>query len=645
MNKLDLFRFGNTRKKKIRLYVIITSCVLFLAAVILIAIGVFSYRSELVTLRVTGEDAGSGFSRIGLDLESIPNVNMIADPSFETSSDMCSVEIVSSSSTSLFFEPGALESAGIDYRVTGDQVRVMSIDGSGVMSERFSGIATVYQPARLGAVRQIEDSLDLFASQGVKDAAEFQNLEYILTEEGTLEGDASGMAFVCDLGDEKAEYVAATDKELYVVTASGRIFYTADGRNFDKISIPSDCEDIVRNALFVCAGSEVFAAIDKDGRVLSVKNGYVSAGQIPCGSNEISCFASDGSGFMAVSEDGSLYFSEGGIVFNASGSIEISKDSSSPVKAVCGAGGRFYVLSSDGLIFMYEASDGALTPRILESAKTQGVQITDILASDSGKIIATTAEGSTIVISEDDTLAYFASENVLISDLYCISSDRILFSASGQVYKAKILSELSVDGNIAEDSINSGDFCFITGEILPAQASTGTSEGWTDAGAGKGISGVWDIAGSDTDITCMAREDGNGYCARLTGSATGTHILSQKLPGTSADCFREDAFYRIDINIASEGDTGPVDVWLEGDSFTSQGFTIEEPTGTPQDYSFVFAVTGSMLGDDSVRFNIAFKGIGRLIIDDMPVSMQGTLAFSMQLLISPAPPLGIRRSI
>ena len=48
MNKLDLFRFGNTRKKKIRLYVIITSCVLFLAAVILIAIGVFSYRSELV---------------------------------------------------------------------------------------------------------------------------------------------------------------------------------------------------------------------------------------------------------------------------------------------------------------------------------------------------------------------------------------------------------------------------------------------------------------------------------------------------------------------------------------------------------------------------------------------------------------------
>lgn len=624
MNKLDLFRFGNTRKKKIRLYVIISVCVVFLALVLLFAVGVFSYRSELVTLRATDDPAGAEFARLGFNLDNIPNVNMVADSSFETSSGQSSIEVVASSSESLFFEPGALEDAGIDYRVAGDMVRVMSIDGSGVMSEKFTGTATAYQPARLGAVRQIEDQLGVFAQEGIKDAVFFQNLEYVLTGSGTLIGDASGSAFICDLGIDPALYTAATDKEIYVVTSGGNILYSQDGRNFSEISsgegLITDTED-----LFVCASSDVFVIASPTGRVISISSGHAATGQIPCGNSEIIGFAAAKAGFMAVSGDGALYFSLGGNIYNTSGAIEISTDSKEPVKAVCGAEGKFYVLSSDGLIYVYDIENEFKKPSVLESAKASGIEITDLMASDTGKIIAVTP-GGTVVISEEDTLAYFASENVVISDLHSISGDKMLYSAAGSVYKAKILSELSVDGVIPDDMVIEGDLCFITGEILPAQASTEQTAGWVDAGSGKGLSGVWDIAGADTDITCIPREDGGGCCARLTGSAPGTHILSQILAGSSEESFMEDTFYRIDLNLSSEGDTGDVDVWIEGESFGVQGFTIEEPQAAPQDYSFVFAVTKSMLGDDTIRFNIAFKGTGKLIIDDIylgPDACQG----------------------
>ncbi|MCR4689610.1 MAG: hypothetical protein K5745_08715 [Saccharofermentans sp.] len=611
MNKLDMFRFGNTRKKKIRLYAIIGVCVLFLALVLLFAVGVFSYRSELVTLRATTQDAGTEFARLGFNLEDIPNVNMIADASFETSSEQSSIEVVSSSASSLFFEPGALEDAGIDYRVAGDSVRVMSIDGQGVMSERFSGTAIAYQSARLGAVREIDDSLGIFDIEEVRDAVEFQNLEYVLTGEGTLAGDASGNMFICDLGEDEASYIAATDKEFFVVTASGKLLVSTDGRNFSEADIPQDSDVLLSDTLFVCASSEVFAAVNDKGEILSVKSGIVSSSKVPCGRSKISGFAADASGFMAVSEDGATYFSEGGIIFNTAGSIEVSLEAEDPIKAVCGAGDKFYILASDGLIFVYDLASDSHSPAILECGKGQDIQLTGIKASYEGKIIATTTDGSAVVISEEDTLAYFASENVVISKIFCISGDKIIYSASGNIYTAKILSELTVDSNIPEDSVIEGDFCFIASEVIPVRASSEDAAGWISAG------GAWDIAGSDTDVTCIAREDGDGSCAKLTGSAPGTHILSQKLPASSEEIFREDTFYRIDLELISEGDTGPVDVWIEGDGFGIQGFTIEEPSKTPEDYSFVFAVTDSMLGDSGVRFNIAFKGTGRLTIDEI----------------------------
>ena len=61
MNKLDRFRYGNTRRKNLTIAGIISLAVIILATILLAAVGIFSYRTELVTLRATSVDADNTF--------------------------------------------------------------------------------------------------------------------------------------------------------------------------------------------------------------------------------------------------------------------------------------------------------------------------------------------------------------------------------------------------------------------------------------------------------------------------------------------------------------------------------------------------------------------------------------------------------
>ena len=60
----------------------------------------------------------------------------------------------------------------------------------------------------------------------------------------------------------------------------------------------------------------------------------------------------------------------------------------------------------------------------------------------------------------------------------------------------------------------------------------------------------------------------------LAGSGKGMHIMSQKLNGTSSDCFTEDTFYRISLSAMSYDEDVTIKVWVYGDTFGTQGFVI-----------------------------------------------------------------------
>ena len=84
LSKSDLFRIGHSKRRKFAVYVITVVAILLAAAVFMVGIGFFSYRSELVTVTATETDGGDTAAGTGVNAELIPNVNMICDPSFES---------------------------------------------------------------------------------------------------------------------------------------------------------------------------------------------------------------------------------------------------------------------------------------------------------------------------------------------------------------------------------------------------------------------------------------------------------------------------------------------------------------------------------------------------------------------------------
>ena len=240
MNKLDRFRYGNTRRKNLTIAGIVSLTVIMLAGILLVAVGIFSYRTELVTLRATSVDADNTFGGAGVNLNAVPNVNLIADPSFEMSSDYLTFVVASVDSGAIYLEPEDIEKQGISgEELAGDLVRILSIDENGTMSERYTGTCTGYEPARLSSIELIDDESGLLAGEKMISVIDSSNSYTVLTEDGNI---------VCNIGadtqeasidlknNEKIVGIESTDAGIYAISSAGNVFMAADGRNFSALA-------------------------------------------------------------------------------------------------------------------------------------------------------------------------------------------------------------------------------------------------------------------------------------------------------------------------------------------------------------------------------------------------------------------------
>ncbi len=611
MNRLELFRFGDVRKKRYRAMALVVALVLFAALVLLAAVGIFSYKSALVTLGATDKDAGNRYGGIGVNLDAVPNVNLISNASFEKQSSSDSFVVEACEKNALFFEPDAFENAGFDSdSVAGDEVRVMSIDSSGIMSESYSGVVTGYSPARIGAESLIEDSPGLWSDGSLTDALIFQNSVMALTSDGKLLCDIASDRQSTSFEPEGDEIVgiSATDDAVYAVTIGGKFYSSTDGRNFTQITLAGDypVQDV---RPMTASTGDCFAAAYSDGTVFAVSGGVAAHSQIPDNSG-ISNFGCCSSGFLASTASGKLYYSSNGLVFE---DVSDAFATSAIVSDITGYGNEFCVLYDDGTIYAVEYEpDIEIT--VLHCCSDDGICPLSAEADGEGRIIATDSGGSSYCIDEaKDEITPFSSDDTHIDRIFRIKDGQLIYQNSGKLYSASILSELSVQGDIESDSVIEGDMCIVTGQVPSVEAATDTGyDGWIASEYGN-----WDISGADTDVTSVENSDGSGSCARLAGNGDGDHVLSQKLTGTSADNFSTDTFYRLDLSAMSYSSGGSLTAWIQGDTFGTEGFTMDNIGSSFQEYSFVFAVTDIMTGDDSVRLCISFNGTGTYLIDDI----------------------------
>ena len=105
MNKLESFRFGNIRRRKLTAVLAIIAAIIVLSALSLVLLGVFSFRSELVSVALTDQKENVGYNGVVINLDYIPNVNLIRNPSFEKESSYYNLSVLASDDNSLFFAP------------------------------------------------------------------------------------------------------------------------------------------------------------------------------------------------------------------------------------------------------------------------------------------------------------------------------------------------------------------------------------------------------------------------------------------------------------------------------------------------------------------------------------------------------------
>jgi len=577
------------RFRNIKLFAAVSSVIVLAGLLLLFVLGIFGYRSELVSVAATDSTAGNRYSGIGVNLDFLPNVNLIRDASFETGNEYIDVTVEDVSGSSVYFNSeDDINWSGLE----GQSIRILSVDDTGTMSDRFSGTIEGYDSASLAKIEDISDSSGSWIASDIKDVCEFQSSLCVLTSDGTVYADILSDNMQTLYGEEENKIVSlfCDDTSLYALSDTGRLYVSADGRNFSYVT-----KNDGLNPVSAAAYESTILATDSEGKL------YVCSGEESFTANlpsdtSVASVGRAGENLVAVAKDG-VYQTSGGFVFSKISDIGLGSDE------ICDTAisdSKFYCLKSDGTILI---------------AGTGGVQETDVLcgtgyvftsvaSGPEGILVLTTSDRVALAFYEEtETYEIVSSADNNVDSVFDSADNSVIYSSDRGLYEAQILSFFTLSENISSDTVKAGDMCEVTVKSAGEKLSVNEEDTWA-----KGQS--WDIYGEGTSATVS---DGK-MC--LSGSSSGVHVLSQALPGTSSDNFTSDTFYRISLDVKSNASLNTT-VWLEGDTFGTVAFSSENIGEGGKTLSYVFAVTPDMLGDDTVRLYISFEGTGELYIDDV----------------------------
>ena len=606
--------FGITKRTRFAASMVVVAVVLVLAIVVLGYVGVFGLRSELCEVSATPDKADDTYGGTGINLDVIPNINLVRDASFESSTEYSSMLVAGASDKSVFLTPDAVASAGYDTtNCQGDTARIISIDSEGVMSEKFTGYVTGFKPARLGAVNLIKDEKSLWDEDRIKGMAFYGNMALALTDSGRLIYDLtnSQLTGVVNAKDRFA-LIDSNDSGVVAVSLNGSIYYSQDGRNYISVYEPENLT-IGKNVCGIGSSGTSSVVCYKDGTIVTVANGNIAVSSLP--DADATSFVSDGKRFMATDSRGNIYSSSNGMVFEKIGESEILSDRT---KLLCDAtSGVFCFVSDNSQAVIVKADDDGFIFDESDISKSTGSTVKSVYLTDSGLIIAGTTDNKAFAINiSTGKTVNLTSENVVIENIIGVNGDKVFYDSGKEIYRSQILSELSIEGNLEGIDIIADDI-LIAGHIDRAaggsiSASDNREHAWDTSS-----DSTWDVYGRGTNVITTDRSYSGKYGARITGSGSDVHALTQLLPGKAKDNFMPGTFYRLSLYAMSDKAPEKAYCWIEGEGFGRYGIELTGIGKNYKLYSYVFAVTDQMASAEEIRLSIAFEGTGFILVDDI----------------------------
>ena len=613
MSRLDRFRFGSFRRRKFATIVIICISVLLFSLSILIFFGVFGFRAELVSVAFTEQSENARYNGVGLNLDYIPNINLIRNPSFEKESSYYSLTVVDSSVKSVYFSPEEVLQSGIDVsRATGAPIRIVSIDASGTMQLRNEGIISGFESASLGQISGIDISGE-GENYNIVKTCTFQNTVTALTDSGTVLADITSdqLSKAYDGGNVSFADICCNGSTIIAVTGDGQIFTSVDGKTFLELAGDDFSEE--NYSVRACgATANCITILTADKKLYIYESGEYYRVDIPSGLIPV-MMSSTANDLLVICEDGTVLRSANGLVYSVVDTQDIY-DERSPEQVINSAG-RFFILNDDGSVTVIGDEVSFLTGTSGDKDKAVSLTVTD-----SGQIVASTTDKTVVLISETtDSIINISSRKMSVDKVYEGVNGKLLFASDGSVYMASVLSDFTLENTIPDDSISPGDLCMIETNNSYTSLEVDESSQWKTAPE----EGVWDIYGQGTSLVLTNDCQDGSHAARLSGTTNNEHLLSQKLPGSISDNFIKDKFYKISVNLKSvKGSIVPetIKVWLDGGStFGTEGMKCSNIKNNYTEYSTVFVVNNLMEGDGGIRLNISFDGVGTVLIDHIYV--------------------------
>ena len=617
MSRLDRFRFGSFRKRKFVTILIICISVLLFSLSILIFFGVFGFRAELVSVAFTEQSLNSRYGGVGLNLDYIPNVNLIRNPSFEKESSYYSLTVLDSNVKSVFFSPDEVINSKIDVsRATGAPIRIVSIDAAGTMQLRYEGNITGFESASFGQISALDLSSEDETYNIVKTCA-LQNTVTALTDSGMVLADITSDQLVkaYDGGDVSFADICCNGNMIFAVTGAGQIYTSADGKTFLELA----GEDISEENYTVkaCgATGNCITILTADSKLYVYESGEYYRVDITPGLDPV-MMASTGTDIIVICEDGTILRSTNGLVYSEVDTGDIYEEIR-PIQII-DALGRFFILNDDGSVTVIDRT-ASEEVRLLEATSAGTDKAVSLMVTDNGQVVASTTDKAVVLISETTGSAVNVSTRKMnIDRVYRGVNGKLLFSSDGTVYIASVLSDFTLENSIPDDSISPGDLCVIETNNSYTSLEVDESSEWKVAPE----EGVWDIYGQGTSLVLTNDCQDGSFAARLSGTTNNAHLLSQKLPGSISDNFIKDKFYKISVNLKSvKGSIVPenIKVWLDGgNTFGTEGMTCSNIKNNYTEYSTTFVVNDLMEGDGGIRLNISFDGVGTVLIDHIYV--------------------------
>ena len=595
MNKFDRFRFGNLHKRRIVSMFAIVAFVLGVSAAILLYLGIFSERTELVRIRLSSETTGENSSVIGINLDRIPGVNRIVNPSFESFDDYSHITVTGASGHSVYLERSALSTGSIPSE--GSSLKILAMDNDGVMTLRYSGTTVSEGRLGFGTLSEIEDTNGIWFSDPIVKSVLSDHTFAGLTKSGKIVLDITGNRTILR-EDGRFTDICLSDDAVYALTDDGRIYCSTDG-SFFGLYLQGSYNDAKAEDLAIASGNAVIRY--EDGSLRTVLANSDEPNPLVFNRKDPVMLTGD-SGIVIADRNGRAFFSMNGIIFSELDMPEEAGEGGFIAGDSCGSG--FALLKESGAVVTVSFDDEDGNVPSVSCSMVSGIsEISDMEMSPDGSVYFLTDTGDMIITGKSEISRLKADSN--IDDILCIGTDEKIYAMGrGILYQTSVYSEIEVDNPIAPEAVTNGDL------LIFREPECGNGQG------------IWVVNGENTEVMLDYGNYGSGICSTaVRGYSQGMHAASIKLEGYATDNFVENTFYRLSARIMQENiKDGRVRVWLSGDKgyFGNEGMVLDDVPGSFNEYSTVFAVTeGKLRRSENIYLNISFEGEGSVYIDDI----------------------------